>query len=127
MERLKQITSLASLAVFRELYNSQTDIYAIISRFLNEIISTNGKYNFTLTEITNLLNDSFGFTIPEAVVSTSLGRLDHITKERDIFSVDKEFERTSNDVSSLKDMSLQKSSDIVDGLINYIEKKKTYV
>lgn len=124
MEKLKQITSLASLAVFRELYNSQTDIYGIISRFLNEIISNNGKYNFSLTEITNLLNDSFGFNIPEAVVNTSIGRLDHITKERNLFTVDTEFERTSNDVSSLKDISIQKSSDIVDNLIKYIETEK---
>lgn len=57
---------LASLAVFRELYNNNRDIYAVIGEFLKEIISTNGKHQFSLTEITRLLNDTYDFTIPEA-------------------------------------------------------------
>lgn len=124
MDKIKQITSLASLAVFRELYNSQTDIYGIISKFLNEVISTNGKYNFSLTEITNLFNESFGFSIPEAVVNTSLGRLAHITKEKDVFTVDKNLQEIDNDVSSLKNISIKKSSEIIGELFNYIEKAK---
>lgn len=65
---------LASLAVFRELYNSKKDIYGIISEFLKEIIFTNGKHQFTLNEITQILNDTYDFKIPEAVVSSSLSR-----------------------------------------------------
>lgn len=79
---------LASLAVFRELYNSDRDIYAVIGEFLKEIISTNGKHQFSLTEITQLLNDTYDFTIPEAVIGTSLSRFGKsLTKTQGIYTV----------------------------------------
>ena len=124
MERKKQITSLASLAVFRELYNNQTDIYGIISKFLNHIIVSQGKYNFTLTEITNLLNESFGFSIPEAVVNTSLGRLEDIKKEKELFTVEKRLQQDESDVTPLQNISIQKSNLIIDGLFKYISQEK---
>lgn len=65
---------LASLAVFRELYNNNRDIYSIICEFLKEIITSQAKHQFTLTEITALLNETYDFKIPEAVVSSSLSR-----------------------------------------------------
>lgn len=70
-DSLQESKCLASLAVFRELYNSEKDIYGIIGEFLKEIISTNGKHQFTLNEITQLLNDTYDFKIHEAVVNTS--------------------------------------------------------
>ncbi|RZB34659.1 MAG: hypothetical protein SRB1_00427 [Desulfobacteraceae bacterium Eth-SRB1] len=47
----KESQLLASLAVFRERYDSQKDIYGIISEFLNKIITSQGKHSFNLTEI----------------------------------------------------------------------------
>lgn len=79
---------LASLAVFRELYNSEKDIYGIISEFLKEIISANGKHQFTLNEITQLLNDTYDFKIPEAVISTSLNRFkDSLEKSYGLYTI----------------------------------------
>ena len=46
---------------FRELYDNQKDVYGVISEFLKEIISSENKYQFGLTEITLLLNESYGF------------------------------------------------------------------
>ncbi len=65
---------LASLAVFRELYNSNKDVYGVIAEFLNEIIATKGLHQFNLTDIANLLNTTFDFSIPEAVVNNTWGR-----------------------------------------------------
>lgn len=124
MERKKQITSLASLAVFRELYNKQTDIYGIISKFLIHIITCQYKYNFTLTEITNLLNESFGFSIPEAVINTSLGRIENIKKEKEFFTLGKKFEQVESDVALLQDNSFKKSNFIIEELFKFISEEK---
>ncbi|MDO5106261.1 hypothetical protein [Capnocytophaga sp.] len=79
---------LASLAVFRELYNNDKDVYSVICEFLREIISSHGKYQFTLTEITALLNDTYDFKIPEAIVNTSLSRFKTtLKKESGLFTV----------------------------------------
>ena len=124
IDKTKQITSLASLAVFRELYNKQTDIYGIISEFLNDVISSHGKYTFTLTEITNLLNQSFGFSIPEAVIGTSLGRINHINKEPDSYVVDKNLYQENKDISELKQIQIQNSNLIVENLFSFISQEK---
>lgn len=44
-------TLLASLAVFRELYNSEKDVYGVIASFLTDLIKTNKIYSFSLNEI----------------------------------------------------------------------------
>ena len=124
MERKKQITSLASLAVFRELYNNQTDIYGVISKFLDHLILNQGKYNFSLTEISSLLNESYGFAIPEAVVNTSLGRLEHVKKNKELFTVEKKLQHTENDVASLQNLSIQQSNWIINELFDYISEEK---
>lgn len=80
-ETLEESKCLASLAVFRELYNSEQDVYGIISEFLIEIILSNAKHSFNLTEITHLLNNTYDFSIPEAVVRTSLNRIKSLNKE----------------------------------------------
>jgi hypothetical protein len=116
MDKKQQITSLASLAVFRELYNSQTDVYGVIGKFINEIISSKGKYSFSLTEITNLLNENFGFNLPEAVVSTSIGRLDNIIKEYELYTVEKKHKQTGSEVNALQQESIKSSNRIIDGL-----------
>ena len=46
---LENSKCLASLAVFRELYDNQKDVYGVISEFLKEIISSENKYQFGLT------------------------------------------------------------------------------
>jgi hypothetical protein len=50
---------LASLAVFRELYNAEKDVYGIISVFLSDLIKIENLYSFSLNEITNKLNSTF--------------------------------------------------------------------
>lgn len=96
MKTLKEEnTLLASLAVFRELYNSEKDVYGTIASFLNEIIRVEALYSFTLNDITSKLNSTYEFTIPDAVVKTSLGRLNYLQKVRTSYVV--------QDVSKIKD------------------------
>lgn len=111
---------LASLAVFRELYNSHKDVYAIISEFLIELIVTNGKHQFNLTEITTLLNKTYDFHIPEAVVKSSLNRL-NMTKSNGYYIVNQMLDTSKIDIR-LKQSKIQNNNDsIIKGLLLFIE------
>lgn len=117
---------LASLAVFRELYNSEKDIYGIIGEFLKEIISSNGKHQFTINEITQLLNDTYDFKIPEAVVSSSLNRFkDSLEKSYGLFTVTNQ--TTFNVTGKLTSIhtAIQHNNElIIIELFKFIEEKK---
>jgi len=122
----EEMKCLASLAVFRELYNSRQDIYSVIDEFIKEIISSNNKYQFSLTEITNLLNQTYDFSIPEAVVSTSLNRFGKsISKSNGLYTIIKEDEfRATSDLSN-KYLEIQNNTkSIINKLIRFIEEKK---
>lgn len=114
---------LASLAVFRELYNSDRDIYAVIGEFLKEIISTKGKHQFSLTEITQLLNDTYDFTIPEAVIGTSLNRFGRsLTKTQGIYSViAKEAFNVTGRLTGTHNEIQNNNETVINDLISYIE------
>lgn len=69
---MKKNKLIASVAVFKELHDSNKDIYDIISEFVKSAIQTNKKWNATATEITRLLEQEFEFKLPEAVIKTAL-------------------------------------------------------
>ncbi len=117
---------LASLALFRELYNNDKDIYSIICEFLKEIVTTQGKYQFTLTEITTILNETYDFKIPEAVVNTSLNRFKTaLTKTYGIFTItDKTTFNITNKLTDKHNEIKINNEIIIQNLFNYIEDKK---
>ena len=78
---------LASLAVFRELYDSKKDVYGVIAEFIREIIISRAKYQFNITEIVQMLNSIYEFSLPEAVVKVSLSKLDFISKSEGVYIV----------------------------------------
>lgn len=115
---------LASLAVFRELYNAEKDVYGIIAVFLKEVIKSNSLYSFSLNEIADKLNSTFEFDIPPAVVRTSLARLDFIEKIKTDYII--------NDISKVKSPAIDerqqkiKSNNdaIIDDLFKFIEEER---
>lgn len=117
---------LASLAVFRELYNSEKDIYAIICEFLREIITTNGKYQFTLTEITTLLNETYDFKILEAVVSTSLNRFkDSLIKTDGLYTItNKESFNITGKLTNKHTEIQRNNTTIITNLFKFIEEER---
>lgn len=122
---LENSKCLASLAVFRELYDNQRDVYGVISEFLKEIISSKNKYQFSLTEITQLLNDNYDFKIPEAVVKTSLSRLDFLSKSNGIYSINKPVEQIRDNKFQEKENRIyNNNNNIVNHLFAYIEEQK---
>lgn len=115
---------LASLAVFRELYNSKKDVYGVISEFLNDLITNKNMHQFHVTEITDQLNSIYDFEIPEAVVSTSLKRLDYVKKEHGKFIANPLPSSRENTIGSIqKDITIFKNN-IIENLFRFIEQQK---
>lgn len=117
---------LASLAVFRQLYDQDEDIYGVISEFLTYIIENKGMYKFSATEITDVLNNTFDFLIPEAVVKTSIGRLKpYITRDNGYYLVNANTKKSSSVVSKIQQDTISNNNIIIESLFDYIESKKT--
>ncbi|MBE8712762.1 coiled-coil domain-containing protein [Sphingobacterium hungaricum] len=115
---------LASLAVFRELYNSEKDVYGIISIFLADLIKIENLYSFSLNEITSKLNNTFEFEIPDAVVRTSLGRLTFLEKQQGAYFV-KDFSNIDTHTFDQKRQTIQSNNEtIIDNLFKFIETEK---
>lgn len=120
----KENRSLASLAVFRELYDKKTDVYNVIAEFLKEIIISNAKHTFSLTEISNLLNDIYNFNIPDAVVKTALNRLDFLTKSFGVYNVSNiQSIRNENEIELKTNEFQNKNNLILSELYQFIENK----
>ncbi len=115
---------LASLAVFRELYNAEKDVYGIISVFLSDLIKIENLYSFSLNEITNKLNSTFEFEIPDAVVRTALGRLIFLEKQQGVYLVT-DISNINTEYFDKKKQSIQSNNEnIIDNLFRFIEIEK---
>ena len=125
MKQIKEDNRLlASLAVFRELYNAEKDVYGIISVFLSDLIKIENLYSFSLNEITNNLNNTFEFDIPDAVVRTALGRLKFLEKQQGIYLVS-DASNINTESFDKKKRSIQSNNEtIIDNLFRFIEKEK---
>ncbi len=70
---MKNKNLLSSVALFSELYsNSDKDIFDIIGDFILGICTIESKYSFRSAELKLLMESTFGFDIPEAVLKTVL-------------------------------------------------------
>lgn len=114
---------LASLAVFRELYNNERDIYSIICEFLKEVISSNSKHQFTLTEITQLFNDAYDFSIPEAVIGTSLNRFGtSLSKSHGVYTITNQAAFAVTGKLTGSHLEIQSNNEaVINDLIEFIE------
>lgn len=115
---------IASLAVFRELYDSEKDVYGVISVFLNEIIKNKALFSFTLIEITSLLNKGYEFDIPPAVVSTALNRLHFIERDQGKFFVKTVDQISFTKVDAKQSAITANNETIIERLYQYIETQK---
>ncbi|MBQ8484861.1 MAG: hypothetical protein IJ534_01800 [Bacteroidaceae bacterium] len=59
---------MASLAVFRDLYDKRRDIYSVISEFVKLAIAEKALISFNLQQMVNVINQEYGFDLPMAVV-----------------------------------------------------------
>ncbi len=119
---------LASVVLFRALYDKNKDIYDVIAAFLKAAIVFEKKWAFNTTEATQLLDTTFGFKMPEAVVKTTLKN--RLTKQEKLLSFNNgtyTFAPTqaaeADTLASDLDKTKTKQSEIINDLISYIEKR----
>lgn len=128
---MKENKLLASVALFRELYDSDKDIYDVIGELLKAAIVFEKKWSFNTTEATQLLDTTFGFIIPEAVVRTTLRN--RLKKQANILSFqDGIYSLVSEEIKKSQPLALEievtrtAQSKIIDNLFLYIKKRSTY-
>ena len=74
---------MASLAVFKQLFNSSRDIFHVIAEFVKQEIIERGLTVFTDAEMHNLLLLDNGFDVPQAVINTSIKRLTFLKRHKE--------------------------------------------
>jgi hypothetical protein len=115
---------LASLAVFRTLYDNKKDVVSVISDFVHEIIVSTNRYRFNLKEISNLLNSTYDFNLPEPIVEASLKSLPFLKRDSGFYYVKDIADLKSTDLSE-KQSEIQTSNDlIISRLFDYIVDKE---
>lgn len=117
----EEANCLASLAVFRELYNKKKDIYEVICAFLNEIITSNIMYKFSIPEISNLLKSKYEFSIPDAVISTAVGRLSYLKKEHGVYRVVEQEKLENREIPALQTEVINSNNIIISSLFEFIQ------
>lgn len=129
MERISDKKKcMASLAVFRELYDSQKDIYDVISLYIKQLILDSGIHVFELQEMKIRLNDMYGFEIPSAVIPPALKRLVRLgilDKNGSYYSVRADcFKDEVSDFKNLSETISNQNQKIFDSLVLFVEQKK---
>lgn len=125
---MKKNNLLASVALFSDLYNSDTfqSIPDILAEFIKGAVVFEKRFSLNSTELKELLHKTYGFTIPESVLRTTLkNRLkDIVTKEFDNFHFDSlllsDYQGFKSNVESIDD----KQNNILTELYGYTEAKK---
>lgn len=71
-ENMKNVQCVTSLAVFRELYNRQRNVYDVIAEFAKTIIVSKALKSFELQQMCGYLNCEYSLVLTSAVVKTAL-------------------------------------------------------
>lgn len=118
---------MASLAVFRSLYNEEKDLYAIIADFAKKLIAEKSLRNFELQEMCYLFEESYGFDLPSAVIKTSLKRLKKILDIRGTFYKLKvgNSQIEAENVGDLEKHYKAINDNIFSQLLHYVEKNSS--
>lgn len=84
---------MASLAIFKSLYDEKKDLYSVIASFAQQLIYDQKLRGFSLQEFCNKIKDVYGFNLPIAVVKTSLKRLKFLDAKNSYYSYQGTFKK----------------------------------
>lgn len=121
---------MASLAIFKTLYDENKDLYSVIASFSQQLIYDQRLHGFSLQEFCNKIKEAYGFNLPIAVVKTSLKRLKFLESNGASFTYKGTFEELADKeekVSSLEKDNETKNQEIFDALLQYVEKEEGLV
>lgn len=87
---------LASVALFRKLYDNKKDSYDVLAEFLRASINIKGLWSFTVEQGSTALKESFGFQIPSAVLKSCLRKRlkGEVELEHGVFSTTEKFTKS---------------------------------
>lgn len=122
-KKISDSNLLASLAVFRQLQESGKSINDILNEFIVDIIKTNGLYSFSSKEVNSLLNETYDFQIPDAVVALSLKKIDALTHKNGLFTINDSSKLDSFNIEKQKNLNSEKHILLISQLHEYIELK----
>ncbi|MGN6508808.1 MAG: hypothetical protein ACTHLD_05045, partial [Chitinophaga sp.] len=123
---MKDNNLLASVALFRELYNSEkyNNVSDIIAEFIKGAVCTEQKWSVNSTELTLLLENIYDFKIPESVVRTTVkNRMKKVVSIKDGYYhfnsslLKKDSEKLENGYQSVS----ESQSKIINSLYAFIE------
>ncbi len=126
MKNTQKQNLLLSLSVFKKLYDENKDIYEIIASFIKCELSNPSLCEFSLTEMTQKINEKYNFDIPQAIIKTSLNRIkknDGLKVESGQYIKLKKFENV-NIFDEDSNSAREEEKYILDVLKNDIENKE---
>lgn len=112
---------LAGVTVFRELYDTNKDIYDVLCVFIKHILFSENKYTFTAEEITEILNEKYHFSLKMAVVKSALNRF-KFPKKNGIYTNNLEVEE--NFLNSVLEESMQSTEELLRELCSFVEMRQ---
>ncbi|MBU4526543.1 MAG: hypothetical protein KUA37_02070 [Desulfomicrobium sp.] len=119
---MSETNLLASVALFRALYDNKKNIYDVITEFIKTSIIINSKWSFNSIECVQYLNKDFGFEIPNAVVSSCLkNRLKksgEINFYDGIYTVTEKFDKNQSIFERIEDSKFY-YKEIIENLLSY--------
>jgi len=118
---------LASYVTYKELYKCEKyrSPYQILGEFIKYIIYENRIYQFSSSEMKKMTLDTFGFKVPNAVLKTTLKKIDCIEKVsgQDEYSVDYEKIKIDPSFEKYKDNAEKDNACLIEELIDYTERR----
>lgn len=118
---------IASVALFSELYNSETykNIPEIIAEFIRGAVVLENKFSFNSTEIKDLLNEVYGFDIPESIIRTTLQNKfkDELRRENNYFHFDQTIKNSHQNINVNFQETSKSQNEIIEDIYRFIEKR----
>ena len=115
---------LATYVTYKTLYkDKRTDVYDIVSEFVKYVILKEHNTSYSQLEISELLNQNFGFQIPALVLKPATQRIDGIQQKNGKYIVQYSKIQENPRFSEMHQKAMQENEIIIDNLISYIKEK----
>lgn len=125
MERISDSRKcMASLAVFKTLYDKHEDLYTVIASFSELLIHKQQLKTFNLQRFCSKFKEEYGFDLPTAVIKTSLKRIKSLETDKTYYTYKGNFdEEEFKQIVQLEDDNNKRNLKIIDALTHYVETK----
>jgi hypothetical protein len=123
--RMEDQRLLASVALFRKLYDNERDSYDVLADFIRAAINITSLWSFTVDECSKALKDNFGFKIPTAVLKSCLKRRlkDELELSHGIYGITAKFEKSETLEDEIR-LAQEEQDHIILELIDFVSDSK---